>query len=676
MGIGPKVAKALQGLELCTVGDVLLDFPIRYEDFRLSKPLALVRAGETVSVEGRLLSIVCRRSPRKRMLLTQAVVEDESGTLGVTWFGQPYLAKTLRVGSTLLLSGTADDAFGLALVNPQWEVKREGKVTVTAGRLAPLYSLAHGLSQKTRRQIIAQCLPVASAMPDILPSEVLGHVGLPALADALRFAHAPSTPQEAELALRRFAFEEVFVHQVALLQAKRLRQSEQGPRLPWREQEMRAFVTSLPFALTGAQRKAAFSVLKDMEGPAPMHRLLEGDVGSGKTVVAALAAFAAVKAGAQVAYAAPTELLASQQHVALGQLLGPHATVALLTSKKAMLGGEVVPRTQVLAALTDGRAQVVVGTHALFGKEVQLPDLALVIVDEQHRFGVEQRRTLLAPNHRGITAHFLAMTATPIPRTLALALHGDMALSVLDELPPNRGAVETILLAPAQDTDAFLLMEHYLAQGRQAYVVCPFIEESEESEAESVESMCRRLQGSPLGRFGIVGLHGGMKTAAKDEALAAFASGHKGLLVSTTVVEVGVNIANATVMFVEGAERFGLAQLHQLRGRVRRSAQKAVCFLHPSGPLSPVARQRLQALVESDDGFALAELDVRLRGEGERFGTRQSGLQEWRYAGMSHPAWIAQAQEAAAWYMNRVEGRVDHQGLRERLDRLGSSTVG
>lgn len=667
-GIGPKLSQAYRHLGIETVKDLLFAFPLRYEDYRQVKGIADVEPGSATTVQGTITGIRSRRSPRKRMMLTEATVEDATGTINAVWFHQPYIAKALKVGDKVSLSGKIDDGYGLTLMNPQFEKLSVSGKTMHTGRLVPVYSTAGKMAQKGRRSAVQHALPAARDLQEWLPDWVMDAYDLLSLADAVPVLHFPEEQQRWEQAMRRMKLGELVLHQIGHVRAKIEIESASARTVPFGEERIRSFVDLLPFALTSAQKKAVYAALQDMERGIPMHRLLEGDVGAGKTVVAAAVADHVAAAGGQTAYLAPTEILAVQQATSFLETFGDRASVALLTSAYQELNGVTVPRKEVLDALIDGRIDVLIGTHALLTGDVQVPDLTLVIVDEQHRFGVEQRKKLLLPRN-GNTPHFLSMTATPIPRTLAMALYGDMRISVLDELPPGRGEVETVLLRPGQDKQAYGLMAQTLRQGQQAYVVCPFIEESESSDAESVTTLVQTLQKGALKEFTLAALHGKMKSSEKDEVMERFRRGEVDVLVSTTVIEVGVNVPNATTIFIEGAERFGLAQLHQLRGRVRRSSQKATCFLHPT-TLSGTTKERLQAMVDHDNGFTLAEIDLKLRGPGDKFGTRQSGLPEFEFASLSDHALIAQAREVAEKILEQDPDLVAHELLRDELNRF------
>ena len=668
-GVGPKLGKAYSKLGIETVRDMLLTFPFRYEDYRQSSGISDVVIGEATTIQGVVTSVRSRRSPRKKMVLTEATIEDGTGSITAVWFHQPYIAKTLNTGDRVSLSGKIDDKYGLSIVNPQFEKMKVGREMKHTGRLVPIYSLSGKMAQKGRRNAVSHALKCVDQIEEWMPEDVLESMHLVSIDRAVPELHFPQESEAWDAAMRRMKFGELLLHQLVHVGAKKTIEVAEGHVIEFEAKRTADLASTLPYELTDAQRKAAYVALKDMETGKPMHRLLEGDVGSGKTVVAALVADHVVGARKQVAYLAPTEMLAMQQATGLMEVLGKRASIALLTNSMQELNGEEVPRKRVVDGLLDGAIDIVVGTHALLVSDVSIPDLALVVVDEQHRFGVEQRKTLLSEDRRGLTPHFLSMTATPIPRTLAMALYGDMDISVLDELPAGRGSVDTVLLRPGQDKGAYSMIADRLSNGSQAYVVCPFIEASDSSEAESVNELAEKLRKGPLSKYTIEAVHGKLKPKDKARVMEGFYSGKIDILVATTVIEVGINVPNATTILIEGAERFGLAQLHQLRGRVRRSSENAMCFLHPTG-LSGNTRQRMDAMVQHDDGFKLAEIDLELRGAGDRFGTRQSGLPEFEFASLSDHALIAQASEIANRILMEDPDLAKHELLSRELERF------
>lgn len=673
LGIGPRLKAGYERLGITTIRDILFAFPYRYDDFRRMEGAGTVLPGTRATVQGTVTSVRSRRSPKRRMTLTEATIQDETGTITAVWFHQPYLAKQLKIGMRISASGNVDDAYGLSLVNPQFEILRPGIQPTHTGRLVPVYSLSGRMAQKGRRNAIRSALAYLEEVEEWIPESVREKYQVVAIHEAIPELHFPTDGRLWDKAMHRLKFGELLLHQLAHVRARQTIERIPGRVVPMNNFCIRDCIATLPFSLTDAQRKAIFHAVQDMGSGAPMHRLLEGDVGSGKTVVAGVIAANVCAAGKQVAYLAPTEILATQQARALKEILGTKTHVGLLTASQQELDGVSARRKDVLDAVLDGRVGVLVGTHALLTADVKIPNLTLVVVDEQHRFGVEQRRLLLEPARDGSVPHLLSMTATPIPRTLAMTLYGDMHVSVLDELPPGRGAVETILLESSQQTRAYGLMCERLRQGAQAYVVCPFIEESDVSQAASVNQLKERLTKGPLSAFTVEALHGQRKPKEKQAIMKRFQDGDIHVLIATTVIEVGVHVPNATVMFIEGAERFGLAQLHQLRGRVRRSDKPSICFLHPS-ELTHATKQRLDALVKYDDGFKLAEIDLRLRGSGDRFGTKQHGLEEFQYADLSDQALIAQAREAAERLLKEQELNT-FPGLQNELEHyIGSAS--
>ncbi|MBT6254486.1 ATP-dependent DNA helicase RecG [Candidatus Uhrbacteria bacterium] len=667
-GIGPKLSVNYRKLGIDTVRDLLLAFPFRYEDYRTIRGIADLSPGETTTVQGSITSIRSRRSPRKKMTLTEATIEDATGTITAVWFHQPYIAKTLKVGDKVSLSGKIDDKFGLSIVNPQFETIKDSGPTQHTGRLVPIYSVSGKMAQKGRRNAVKNAMKAVDEMEEWIPENVVADYDLASIASSIAALHFPEEQESWEKAMRRMKFAELLIHQIAHVRARQHIELSKAHAIEMDLPFVKETISKLPFALTDAQRKATFAIMQDMENATPMHRLLEGDVGSGKTVVAALAAGNTAFQGFQSAYLAPTEILAVQQASGLQETLGPEVQIALLTSSYQEINGESSTRKLILEALVDGRIAIVVGTHALLSDELAIPKLALVIVDEQHRFGVEQRKKLVA-GRGDIVPHFLSMTATPIPRTLAMALYGDMNISILDELPPGRGEIETVLLRPSQDKEAYGIIGEKLKQGFQAYVVCPFIDVSEGSEADSVKELKMKLSKNHLRSFSIQELHGKMKAKEKDEIMTKFRNGEIDVLVSTTVIEVGVNVPNATTIFIEGAERFGLAQLHQLRGRVRRSSDRATCFLHPTS-MSGSTKERLEAMVKHDSGFMLAEIDLKLRGSGDRFGTRQSGLPEFQFASLSDHTLISQARDVAEQILDTDPELEHNKKLADELERF------
>ncbi|MFN8639209.1 MAG: ATP-dependent DNA helicase RecG [Dehalococcoidia bacterium] len=665
-GLRAPTLDRLARLGLVTVGDALRHYPYRHHDFSITVPIAQLRVGVEQTVRGTVSRVREVRMGRGgRMRSTEATVVDEFGTpLRVIWFNQPFIARSLPEGAEVALAGTVKAFRGHpSLDNPEFE-RLDGRLdsaTAHTGRIVPVYHLTEGVPQRTLRSLIAGLIErFADRIPDPLPLEVRREHGLVTAAEAVRQVHYPDSPEALAAARRRLAFEELLAIQLGVQRRKRdWAGAGNAPALEGRA-TAEAFLATLPYALTGAQRAALEDVLRDIERHAPMARLIEGDVGSGKTVVALAAMLASVAAGYQAVLMAPTEVLAEQHFRTICRLLSGEPEPALggllpapflpLPLKAVLLTGstKAKERRDALGAIRHGGAQLIVGTHALIEESVAFQRLGLAVVDEQHRFGVMQRAALRGKGEGDATPHLLVMTATPIPRSLALAVYGDLDLSIIDELPPGRAPIETRFLPPERRHEAFTHLRHELEAGRQAFVICPLVEGSDAvaSRAATEEYDRLRLQEYPDLADRIALLHGRMSAKDKDAVMRAFGRGETKILVSTAVVEVGIDVPNATVMVIEGADRFGLAQLHQFRGRVGRGQWPSTCYLLSDEP-SDEAIERLQIVARTRDGFALAEADLKLRGPGEFFGTRQSGAPSLRVASLLDAQLIAETRAEA-----------------------------
>jgi ATP-dependent DNA helicase RecG len=629
-----------------TLGDLLCLLPVRYEDRTALAPIGSLAVGEKALVEGvvELSEVVFRR---RRSLLCR--LADGTGALTLRFFYfNKSVEQALARGQRVRCYGEVRSGpAGLEMVHPEHRVVR-AEDTEPADRLTPVYPTTEGLHQQTVRRLVASALaalahetPQDYLAPLLEGSRVPAGAAWPALTDALQYLHSPPRDAATELLLtgkhpcsRRIALEELVAQRLSLRRSAASHRTERARPLPFPAERIAEFRAALPFELTGAQQAALEEIVADLSSSTPMNRLLQGDVGSGKTVVAALAALVAAAAGCQTAVMAPTELLAEQHFVSFERWLRP-----LGVEVAALIGAQPArTRAATLAAVADGRAAVVVGTHALFQESVEFRQLALVIVDEQHRFGVEQRRRLKQKgSNEARVPHQLIMTATPIPRTLAMTAYADLDCSVIGELPPGRQPVQTVVLAEQRRPELVERVAAHCSAGQQAYWVCPLIEESELVDSRAASALHGELeQALPNARIGLI--HGRMKGAQKDVVMRAFKAAELDLLVATTVIEVGVDVPNATLMVVENAERMGLAQLHQLRGRVGRGAKASTCVLLYKPPLSELARERLRVLRATNDGFAVAQKDLELRGPGEVLGTRQTGVMQLRVADLLRDA--------------------------------------
>lgn len=669
MGIGASKAKDFSRLGLNTLHEALFDFPFRYDDLSHAVAIADAKPGSKVTLQGTISSIDSHRSQKSwRMMVTEAIIEDGTGAIKAVWFHQGFLTKVLKPGQVVSLAGKVDDKYGLSLVNPVYEVIGTAKVTKDTGRIMPIYRLTGALTQKIRRKVAEASLAAIKEVDDWMPEHILRDVELIPLPDSIAELHFPGSTESKEKALRRLKFDEFFLHQLLHAKSRRELKLQKAPKVPFDEAAVKKAVSELPFTLTGAQKKAIWAIIKDMNRPEPMNRLLEGDVGSGKTVVAALVALNAAKDGWQTAMLAPTEILAEQHAQTLQRLFGDKLTIALYTRTKRRVGEKEVTKAQLLSALKNNAAQIVIGTHALLTQDVLFDRLGLIVVDEQHRFGVRQRQAL--KDKQGDLdgmPHLLSMTATPIPRSLALVLYGDLDRSILNEYPAGRKPIDTHVVELGREQIVYEQMRKEMDAGRQIFVVCPLIEESDALGVNSVSQVFKEFVLEPFKGYRVVMLHGRMKTKEKDDVMRKFASGEADMLISTTVVEVGVDVPNATIMYVEGAERFGLAQLHQLRGRVGRGEHQSYCFLHPSGILGEVARERMKAIENSQDGFDLAERDLQLRGPGNIFGTEQSGFEQFKLGTMHDIDLMSFAKDFSKEILDQTPDLSAYPKLRDRL---------
>ncbi len=658
--VGPQMLKKLNKLGIFTVQDLLQHFPRTYDNQTEIRQIAYVVSNEQNTVRVTIHQIKNIRT-KSRKVLTEAKVSDESGALAVVWFNQPFLINQIKPGMEVILSGKIRFAFGkISMQSPSVEIVK-GEQIHTA-RLVPIYPETEGVSSRWLRTQIYSNLNLADQFEEFLPESVREKYSLMPKAWAIKQVHFPTGEKELKAARFRLAFEEMLIMQLNV-QMKRLAwQAAQhdGKSMPMRSEEIKLFVSKLPFQLTKDQKLTAFEILKDMEKSIPMLRLLQGDVGSGKTIVAAIALYQTVRSGYQGALMAPTEILARQHAKTLLPLFGQYGIRAEL-----LVGS--TPETSkgdLMVALKNKTVDVVIGTHALIQERVGFSNLGLAIVDEQHRFGVQQRALLKTHG----SPHLLLMTATPIPRSLALTLYGDQDLSLIKELPPGRQKIVTRVVAENERKKAYLFVDDHITKGRQIFVVCPLIEESEILEVKAATEEYERLQKDvfPQRRIGL--LHGRMKAKEKAKIMQAFADKELDILVSTSVIEVGIDVPNATIMIIEGADRFGLAQLHQFRGRVGRGDVQSYCLLFTDSK-SSTSSQRLKAMEKHHSGFDLAELDLQLRGPGEIYGTKQSGLPDFKMATLTDSELIYKTREAATDLLKASATLEKFPGLKLELEK-------
>jgi ATP-dependent DNA helicase RecG len=655
--VGKVGAKLLKKLGLENIQDLLFYLPFRYDDFSLISKIADLQVGQTTNVRGEIQLIQNKRSFKRKINITEALISDETDSLKVIWFNQPFLAKNLKPGDLVSLAGRVSESQGqLTMISPQYE-KIYGADLVHTQGLIPNYHLTEGLTQKQLRYFIKQIIILADKVPEWLPSDVIKKIGLIDLATALQKIHFPKNQQDIEPARRRLAFSELFLRQLKSQMIKKEISERQAISIKFQEAATKNFVDDLPFQLTDDQKKAAWEIIQDLGRARPMSRLLEGDVGSGKTVVAAMAMLNVVINKKKAALMAPTEILAEQHFNSLNNLFKNSGfKIGLLTGTKKIKD--------------INEFDIIIGTHAIIQKNVNIENLALAIVDEQHRFGVNQRQQIIDFNKRDDSVpHFLSLTATPIPRSLALAIYGDLDLSIIKTLPKNRKPIITKLVKEAERKKAYNFIRDQIKSGRQIFVICPLIDESDNLETKSVKAEYKRLAEEIFPEFKIGLLHGKMKTVDKDAAMKSFLNKEIDILVSTSVIEVGIDVPNASVILIEGAERFGLAQLHQFRGRVGRSEHQSYCLLFPSKEEnnSDKTMDRLGALEKYNDGFMLAKIDLKMRGAGEIYGDTQSGFPELQIASLFDYELIKKSSEEAAAIIKTDPNLKKHPLLREKL---------
>lgn len=706
-GIGPKFLERLENLKIETVGDLLWHFPFRYEDFSQIYKIAELKAGQQATVQGIIADISLRRSWQRRMVLVEALINDETGSIKAIWFNQPYLKNTLRKGKLANFAGKVSLSKNkIYLSNPIYEIlngENEEEETKHTGRLVPIYPETKGLTSKGIRYLIKPILENLAKIPDFLPASALKKNNLPEINSAIQKIHFPENLEEARAAKRRFAFEDLFCLQLSnILRRLKLNQEKTVPlkiNLEW----LKKILNKLPFELTITQKKSLWEIVQDLRRSRPMNRLLQGDVGSGKTIVAALSALATAEEDKQTVFMAPTEILARQHYQTFIKFFPEFDKgLALITSEQAKIfyGDNLeteIKKSELIKKIASGEIKIIMGTHALIQKSVVFNNLAFVVIDEQHRFGVQQRAKLLKNNK--LIPHFLSMSATPIPRTLSLSIFGDLDLSTITELPKDRKAIITKVVAPTNRDKAYAFIRGQVKKGRQVFVICPRIEipsledqiKSSSSwrnqafqnlEVKAVKEEYEKLKTRVFPDLKVAMLHGKMPAkdksassgkATKEQIMKDFTAGKTDILVSTSVVEVGVDIPNAAIMMVEGAERFGLAQLYQFRGRVGRGSHQSFCFLFTDSS-AKTTQQRLQSIVEAKNGLELAEKDLEIRGPGEFLGQNQTGTPDLAMKALQNPDLVKTSREAALEITQKDPKLNSYPLLKEKLDKFSKET--
>jgi ATP-dependent DNA helicase RecG len=663
--VGKTNAKLLKKLGLGNIQDLLFYFPYRYDDFTKNSLIADLEKGQNANIIGTVELIQNRKSFKRRIFVTEALVADESETIKIIWFNQAFLTKTLKVGDKISIAGMVSENNGqLAFISPQYEKVYDNNLVNTSG-LIPNYHSTENLTQKQIRYLIKQVIGLRTTVEDWLPKKIKDKLNLIDLSEALYKIHFPKSDEEVLSAKHRLAYNEIFLLCLKAQIVKEKLKKRQAQKIIFQKEKTKEFVDSLPFKLSDAQKKSAWEILKDLDKETPMNRLLEGDVGSGKTLVAIMAILNTALNKKQSALMVPTGILASQHFNSLTRILAPYNfKIGLMTGSKKPADYKDL--------------DIIIGTHALIADKVKFDKLALVIVDEQHRFGVEQRQRLLTfnDNTNKLTPHFLSMTATPIPRSLALTLYGDLDLSIIDEMPIGRKKIITRLVKEDNRNLAYEFIRKEIKNGRQAYVICPMIDESDRLGVKSVKAEHLKLDEEIFPELKVGLLHGKMKAKEKEAVMQEFLAGKISVIVATSLIEVGIDVPNATLMIIEGADRFGLAQLHQFRGRIGRSDLQSYCFLFPSREeiSNPKTLERLDALTKYNDGFELAKIDLKLRGEGELYGLSQSGWPELQIASIFDYEIIKEAKNEIEILLRENPELNNYPLLKNKLTELGYQT--
>lgn len=654
--VGPKTEKVLNKLGLETILDLVFYFPFRYEKYETCPTISKIKINEPIIIQGEINLINNKKSFKKRMFITEALISDETGSLEIVWFNQPFIGKTLKIGDKISLAGKIINNNGrLIMTSPVYEKINLDKKNIHTKNIVPIYSLTSSITQKQIRFLIHQSLQLIKKIPEYLPTSIIENQKLLDINQALLKIHFPENEKDINDAIKRFKFSELFEFQLKTYFIKKELEKKDANSLSIKISIIKKFISSLPFKLTNDQKKSAWAILKDTSQKTPMSRLLQGDVGSGKTIVAFIASLNCVKNKKQTAFMAPTEILAKQHYnTALNFFKNFNIKIGLISSKKQIANFELSQNKKNIISEITEKADIIFGTHSLIQEKIKFKNLSLVIIDEQHRFGVNQRQEIISKNIDDnkikTTPHFLSMTATPIPRSLALISFYGLNFSFISEKPKNRKEIITKIIVPDKKTEMYNFIKEKIKEGEQAFIVCPLIDPSDNLGAKSVKEEYEKLKQEDFSNIEIAMLHGKMKSEEKEEIMKNFLGNKIKILISTSVIEVGVDVPNATIMLIEGAERFGLAQLHQFRGRVGRSSLQSYCFLSLSENKKEIINinyntsiERLNALQKYNDGLSLAKIDLKNRGSGNFYGTAQSGYMNFKFASLFDYEIIEQA---------------------------------
>ncbi|MFC1700687.1 ATP-dependent DNA helicase RecG [Patescibacteria group bacterium] len=663
--VGPEYLRKLRKVGIKTIGDLLYYFPYRYDDYSQIIPIENLQIGEVSTIQGKVLEINNIRTWKRKMNITEAIVQDDSGAIRAVWFNQPYLAQTIKQDCVINLSGKISlSKKNICFSNPTYEIIHNDDFTHT-GRLIPIYHETQGLSSRYLRYLIKPYLYLTNEINDFLPLQIRNEFNLIDLNTAINQIHFPNNLNTAKSAKERLAFDELLLIQLTILKQKQNLSKQKAIPISFNKELIKKFVKNLPFKLTNDQRISAWEIFQDISKNEPMNRLLNGDVGSGKTIIAIMTALETAKAGYQTAIMAPTEILAKQHFNTFTK------TLKNTKVKTCLLTGSSSNKEKIKQEISDGKIDIIIGTHAIIQKNLDFKNLAISIVDEQHRFGVRQRAAL--QNSLKAIPHLLSMTATPIPRTLTLTIYGDLNISMLKQMPKGRQKIITKIITPNNRQNAYNFIKEQIKQKKQVFVVCPLIEESENeimAEVKSVTQEYKKLSEKIFPKFKISMLHGRLKPKEKEKIMKDFENKKIDMLVSTSVIEVGIDIPNATVMMIEGADRFGLAQIHQIRGRIGRGENKSYCFLFTEST-SKKTRQRLKAILTCKNGFELAEKDLEIRGPGDFLGSRQWGIPDLTMASLNDLELIKQSRQAA---LKIISNNLFNNDLKNEVKKFKHST--